>query len=100
MLILTWALQVLILTAGIHLFLRFVRTTRGNRMIRGLLVTVLGGVVGLWGLSQLLDLEELRHLLEISTGFIVVTLAIAQACNDWADLVPGRSAVDGPPPVQ
>ena len=74
--ILTWALQVLILTAGIHLFLRFVRTTRGNRMIRGLLVTVLGGVVGLWGLSELLELEELRHLLQISTGFIVVTLAI------------------------
>ena len=74
--ILAWALQVLILSAGIHLFLRFVRTTRGNRLIRGLLVTVLLGVVGLWGLSELLELEELKHLLEVSTGFIMVTLAI------------------------
>ncbi|MEW6071122.1 MAG: diadenylate cyclase CdaA [Planctomycetota bacterium] len=74
--VLAWVLQVLILTAGIHLFLRFVRTTRGNRLIRGLFITVLGGVVGLWGLSDVLHLEELRHLLEVSTGFIVVTLAI------------------------
>ncbi len=74
--ILAWALQVLILSAGIHLFLRFVRTTRGNRLIRGLLVTVLLGVVGLWGLSELLELEELKHLLEVSTGFIMVALAI------------------------
>lgn len=74
--ILAWTLQILILSAGIHLFLRFVRTTRGNRMIRGLLVTVLGGVVGLWGLSVWLDLEELRHLLEISSGIVVITLAI------------------------
>ena len=42
---LAWVLQALILTAGIHLFLRFVRTTRGIRLIRGLFVTVLVGVV-------------------------------------------------------
>ena len=76
MFILTSALQILILTAGIHLCLRFVRTTRGNRLIRGLFVSVLVGVVGLWGLSTALGLEELKHLLKGSTGLVVVGLAI------------------------
>ena len=44
---LAWGFQILILTAGIHLFLRFVRTTRGNPLIRGLFLSVLVGVVGL-----------------------------------------------------
>lgn len=73
---LAWGIQILILTAGIHLFLRFVRTTRGNPLIRGLFLSVLVGVVGLWGLSTALRLEELQHILEGSTGFIVVGLAI------------------------
>ncbi|MAB81505.1 MAG: TIGR00159 family protein [Planctomycetes bacterium] len=70
------AFQVLILAAGIHLFLRFVRATRGNRLIRGLFVSVLVGVVGLWGLALLLKLEELEHLLQASTGYVVVGFAI------------------------
>lgn len=74
--ILAWTLQILILAAGIHLFLRFVRTTRGNRLIRGLFLAVIVGVVGLWGLASALGLEELEHLLESSTGFIVVGFAI------------------------
>ncbi len=74
--VLLWALQILILTAGIHLFLRFVRTTRGNPLIRGLFVAVLVGVLGLWGLSTALGLEELLYLLEGSTGFLVVGLVI------------------------
>jgi diadenylate cyclase len=74
--LLAWMLQILILAAGIHLFLRFVRTTRGNRLIRGLFLAVIVGVVGLWGLSTSLGLEELEHLLESSTGFIVVGFAI------------------------
>ncbi len=71
-----WALQILILTAGIHLFLRFVRTTRGNRLIRGLFLSVIVGVVGLWGLSRALGLEELEHLLRGSSGFIVVGFVV------------------------
>ena len=59
---LAWTLQVLILAGGIHLFLRFVRTTRGNRLIRGLFLAVMVGVVGLWGLATALGLEELEHL--------------------------------------
>ena len=74
--LLAWTLQILILAAGIHLFLRFVRTTRGNRLIRGLFVSVMVGVVGLWGLATALGLEELEHLLQGSTGFIVVGFAI------------------------
>lgn len=76
MLLLLWALQILILAAGIYLFLRFVLATRGSRLIRGLVVTVLIGVVGLWGLSQALVLEELGYLLEAATPFIIITLAI------------------------
>ncbi|HVQ26622.1 MAG TPA: diadenylate cyclase, partial [Planctomycetota bacterium] len=73
---LLWALQILILAVGIHLFLRFVRTTRGNRLIRGLFLSVMVGVVGLWGLSRALELEELEHLLKSSTGFIVVGFVV------------------------
>ncbi len=73
---LAWGLQILILTGGIHFFLRFVRTTRGNPLIRGLFLSVLVGVVGLWGFATALELEELKHILESSTGFIVVGLAM------------------------
>jgi diadenylate cyclase len=71
-----WGLQVLILAVGIHLFLRFVRNTRGNRLIRGLFLSVMVGVVGLWGISRALELEELEHLLRSSTGFIVVGFVV------------------------
>ncbi len=74
--LLAWIFQILLLTAVIHVFLRFVRTTRGNRLIQGLFLSVLVGVVGLWGVSTVLDLEELKYLLERSTGFIVIGLAI------------------------
>jgi len=73
---LLWGLQILILAIGIHLFLRFVRTTRGTRLIRGLFLSVMVGVVGLWGLSRALGLEELEHLLRSSTGFIVVGFVV------------------------
>src|ERR1700752_683089 len=71
-----WGLEILILAAGIHLFLRFVRTTRGNRVIRGLFLSVIVGVVGLWGFSLALGLEDLEHLLRSSTGFIVVGFVV------------------------
>ena len=71
-----WAVQALILTAGIHLFLRFVRNTRGNRLIRGFFISVLVGFVGLWGLSTAFELEELKQILKGSTGFMVIGLAI------------------------
>jgi diadenylate cyclase len=71
-----YLLQILILAVGIHVFLRFVRTTRGNRLIRGLFLSVMVGVVGLWGFSRVLELEELEHLLKSSTGFIVVGFVV------------------------
>jgi len=71
-----WGFQVLILAILIHLFLRFVRATRGNRLIRGLFMAVMVGVVGLWGLSRALRLEELEHLLESSTGFVFVGFVV------------------------
>lgn len=74
--IFSWTLQILILAAGIHLFLRFVRTTHGSRLIRGLFVFFFVVVAFLWGLSKALDLEELEHLLQASTGVAVLTFAI------------------------
>jgi diadenylate cyclase len=74
--LLGWILESLILAAAIHVFLRFVRQTRGSRLIRGLFVAGVVGVVGLWGLSRALALEELEYLLSVSTGFLVVIVAI------------------------
>ena len=73
---LLWGFQILILAIGIHVFLRFVRNTRGNRLIRGLFLSVMVGFVGLWGLSRALRLEELEHLLRSSTGFIVIGFVV------------------------
>ncbi|HJO27024.1 MAG TPA: diadenylate cyclase [Planctomycetota bacterium] len=71
-----WALQGLILATGIYLALRFLRTTRGGGVLRGLAVAVLLLVFGLWGLAKLLVLEELDHILQSVSGYLVVILAI------------------------
>ena len=71
-----WALQALILTAGIFIFLRYVRATRGSRLIRGMVVSVTIGVLGLWGLADWLELEELNYLLQNIAGYVVVIFAI------------------------
>jgi diadenylate cyclase len=71
-----WALQGLILATGIYLVLRFLRTTRGGGVLRGLAVAVLLLVFGLWGLAKLLVLEELDHILQSVSGYLVVILAI------------------------
>ena len=71
-----WALQALILTFGIYVFLRFVRTTRGSRLIRGMVVSVTIGVLGLWGLAKWLELEELNYLFQSIAGYVVVIFAI------------------------
>ena len=73
---LVWVLQIVIVTFGIHLFLRFVRATRGNRLIRGVLVTVFGGYLGLYLLATAIGADALLYLLDASTGLLIVTLAI------------------------
>jgi diadenylate cyclase len=73
---LTWILQALILSTGIYFFLRFLRTTRGSGLFRGLVVAVLFGFVFLWGLAKVLHLEELEHIFQSVTGYVVVILAI------------------------
>jgi len=72
----TSLLQILILTTGIYVVLGFLRTTRGSGLVKGLGVTLLVGVVGLWGLSKYLVLEELDHIIQGITGYVVVILAI------------------------
>lgn len=73
---LVWLLELLVLAALIHIFLRIVRQTRGNRIVRGLLVTLLLVAVALFGLVDSLELEELGHILENATGYVAVVLAI------------------------
>lgn len=75
-LIVGWVLQLLILATGIFFFLRMVRTTRGSRIVRGLVVAMVGGVLGLWALSEVLELEELQFIIKSVTGFVVVIFAI------------------------
>ena len=74
--LLTWILQILILTLGIYLFLRFLRTTQGNRIVRGLAFAVPLVAILVWGTAYSLQLEELRHILNGMTGFAVVFIAI------------------------
>ncbi len=69
-------LQILILSFGIYLVLGFLRTTRGTRLVRGLAVTALFVAIGLYVLSRYLELSELNYLFEISSGYIVIVLAI------------------------
>ncbi len=71
-----YAIETLILTAGIFFFLRIVRTARGSRIIRGLLVAFVVGFLGLYGLAQALELEELQQIIKSVSGFVVVILAI------------------------
>ncbi|MFT5285506.1 MAG: diadenylate cyclase [Planctomycetota bacterium] len=58
------------------MFLRYVRATRGSRLIRGMVVSVTIGVLGLWGLANWLELEELNFLLQSVAGYIIVIFAI------------------------
>jgi len=44
--------------------------------LRGLYVAFLFGVIGLWGLSKYLEFEELNHIIEGFTPYVVVILTI------------------------
>ncbi|QDU68520.1 diadenylate cyclase [Engelhardtia mirabilis] len=72
----SWILELVLVGAAIYLFLRVVRRSRGNRLARGLIVAFLLGAVGLFGLTELLELEELGFLLGHVTGYVLVALAI------------------------
>lgn len=74
--LLSWTLQIAILSTGIYLFLRFLRTTRGSGLLRGLMVAFLFGAIGLWGLSKYLELEELNHIIKGFTPYVAVILVI------------------------
>ena len=72
----SWILQITILATGIYLFLRFLRTTRGGGLLRGLLVAFLIGAIGLWGAAKYFELEELIHIIEGFTPYVAVILVI------------------------
>ena len=74
--ILSWVFQALILGTGIYAFLRFLRTTRGSGLMRGLMMTLLLGLVVLAGLSKALGLLELEKLIESFTPSLAVILVI------------------------
>lgn len=71
-----WVLQILILSAGIYVFLRFVQTTRGSRLVRGLIFTTVLVAVGLLGLTRVLELEHLGHILQSVAGVLVILLVV------------------------
>lgn len=71
-----WAIQAVLLTVGIYLFLRFARRARGSRLVRGLFTALILGGFGLWALTEGLQLEELRHILENVAGYVLLVLAI------------------------
>lgn len=68
--------QILILAVGIYWLLAFLRSTRGSGLVRGLGVTLIVGVYGLWGIADRLGLEELRHVIQGFLGLVFVILAI------------------------
>ena len=71
-----WSLQILILTLGIYLFLRFLRTTQGGRIVRGLAIGVPVIIVTIWGTATYLQLAELQFILQNVGGYAVVFIAI------------------------
>ncbi len=68
--------QIAILSTGIYIVLGFLRTARGGSLVRGLTITLLFGVAGLWWLSKFLQLEELEYIIQSITGFAFVIVAI------------------------
>jgi diadenylate cyclase len=73
---LAWSLQILILTLGIYLFLRFLRSTQGSRIVRGLAIGLPVIVVSIWGTATYLKLAELQFILQNIGGYAVVFIAI------------------------
>lgn len=74
--ILSWILQVLVLSGGIYMFLSFVRTPRVGGLIRGLTLTLLGGAAGVWWVSTWLHLEELLHVFTGLAGYVALALVL------------------------
>jgi diadenylate cyclase len=71
-----WGLQAVLLAAGIYFFLGFMKTTRGSGIVRGLVVAFAVIALGLWGVAQVFELEELQHILRGSTPYVVMILVI------------------------
>lgn len=69
-------LQILILAVGIYLLLAFLRSARGSGLVRGLGLTLIIGVYGLWWISGYFELGELRHVIQAFLSLVFVILAI------------------------
>lgn len=68
--------QVLVLTAGIHMVLSFLRVTRGSGLFRGVIISLVVLFGALLGVARYLGLSELQFIVEGVTGFAAVILAI------------------------
>lgn len=71
-----YLVQWLIGTLGIYFFLTFLRRTRGNRLVRGLVATLLLGLGALWMVSDFFQLQELEYVVRGMASAAVVVLAI------------------------
>ena len=68
--------QWFILGLGIYFFLTFLRRTRGNRLVRGLVATLLLGFSALVAVSSFFQLQELEYVVRGMASAAVVVLAI------------------------
>ncbi len=70
------AIEIALLSLGIYAVLRFLRTTRGFGVLRGLLVFLLAVSIGLAGLDAVLEVPRLNFILGLVAPWLVVVLVI------------------------
>lgn len=73
---LRYAIELLLLGAVLYAGLSFLSRTRGDRVLKGLLIAVLLWAVGLFGLAYALDLQELEYVLRGAFSAALVVLAV------------------------
>jgi diadenylate cyclase len=73
---LRYAIELLLLAAVLYAGLSFLSRSRGDRVLKGLLIAVLLWAMGLFGLAYALDLQELEYVLRGAFSAALVVLAV------------------------
>jgi len=58
----TDAIEILVIGLAVHVIIRFLRGTRGARLLRGFIVVLLTSTVVLYAVARVLDLERINYL--------------------------------------
>lgn len=69
-------IEVAVFAVGIYLILRFLRTTRGSEVVRGLGMLFLGGIVTFLILIQTLQLDRLKVVFDVVSNIAILGLII------------------------